>query len=77
MFLVISGFWITPVGYTLACLNPNPVYFSNRQKSRHHLLLSFIKVSLLMSLREFKIIFQMQYFKGNNFICITTRVAFL
>lgn len=27
-----------------------------------------------MSVREFKIIFQMQYFKGNNFFCITTLV---
>lgn len=25
-----------------------------------------------MNLREFEIIFQVQYFKGNNFICIRT-----
>lgn len=29
-----------------------------------------------MSLREFEIMFQMQHFKGNKFICIKTLVLF-
>lgn len=53
--------------------------FSTRSKSQdiihlheHHSQ----KLVLLTSLREFEIMFQMQHFKGNKFICIKTLVLF-